>query len=233
MTAAEISVIVPVLRDAAAARRLLSQLERTDAIETIVVDGDRDAELDAIVAARTGARLLRTMPGRAHQMNAGAAAATAAWLLFLHADSTVPAGWREAIVNRSRNDAVGGWFTFGLDDAAWQARVIERLVAWRIRLFRLPYGDQGLFVRRDVFAALGGFRPLPLMEDVEFARRLVKAGPVIALPHTLLTSSRRWRGDGWLRRSVMNVALVTMYFAGVSPARLARWYGGRGSRLGP
>lgn len=222
--AVEISVIVPVLRDTGHARRLLSQIEQADAIETLIVDGDRDAELEALVAVRPRTRLLRTEPGRAHQMNAGAAAAAGTWLLFLHADSTLPSGWRQAIVERAPNEAAAGWFTFGLDDSAWQARVIERLVAWRVRLFRLPYGDQGFFVRRDTFAALGGFRPLPLMEDVEFARRLVKAGPVIELPQTLHTSSRRWRRDGWLRRSVMNVVLVALYFAGVAPGRLEKWY---------
>ncbi|HEY6360144.1 MAG TPA: hypothetical protein VIX63_03530, partial [Vicinamibacterales bacterium] len=121
-------------------------------------------------------------------------------------------------------DAVGGWFRFALDDAAWQARVIERGVAWRVRLFGLPYGDQGLFVRRDTFRTLGGFRELPLMEDVEFVRRLGRAGRPFELPLPLVTSSRRWRRDGWWRRSARNLAILACYLAGVSPARLARWY---------
>lgn len=156
-------------------------------------------------------------------MNAGAAVATGEWLLFLHADSRLPQGWIEHL-RRAPVDANGGWFRFALDDPAWQARVIERGVRWRVRLFQLPYGDQGLFVRSGVFAALGGFRELPLLEDVEFVRRLGRTGSAFELPLPLLTSSRRWRRDGWFRRSARNLTIVSCYFAGVSPERLARWY---------
>jgi len=156
-------------------------------------------------------------------MNAGAAAAAGTWLLFLHADSILPAGWFEAIAQLD-DDVAGGWFRFALDDAAWQARVIERLTAWRVKSLRLPYGDQGIFVRREVFVELGGFPDFPLMEDVAFVRRLVRAGPVVEVPLAIRTSARRWRRDGWFRRSTKNLALVGLYFLGVAPERLARWY---------
>jgi GT2 family glycosyltransferase len=122
---------------------------------------------------------------------------------------------------------IGGWFRFALDDPAWQARLIERGVALRVRLLRLPYGDQGLFVRRDVFMTLGGFREWPLLEDVEFVRRLVRAGPTHEVRLPLITSARRWRQDGWFRRSARNLAIISCYFAGMAPARLARWYSRR------
>jgi len=160
---------------------------------------------------------------RGTQMNAGASRATGDWLLFLHADSRLPDGW-DARIRTAPAEAVGGWFRFALDDDAWQARVIERGVAWRVRLLRLPYGDQGLFVRRGVFERLGGFQPLPLLEDVDFMRRLKREGPLFEVPLPLRTSSRRWRHDGWLRRSLGNLAIISGYFAGVPPARLARWY---------
>jgi hypothetical protein len=102
--------------------------------------------------------------------------------------------------------------------------MIERLTAWRVRWLRLPYGDQGMFARRQVFAALGGFPDFPLMEDVSFIRRLGRAGPVVELPLPIQTSARRWRRDGWFRRSTKNLALVGLYFLGVAPERLARWY---------
>ena len=167
------------------------------------------------------------------------------WLLFLHADSQLPSDWLNVFqagtqqredpteANPESNpearipkpeDVVGGWFRFALDDAAWQARLIERAVAWRVRLFRLPYGDQGLFVRRRTFAALGGYRDIPLMEDVEFVGRLLDQGPVVELPRTITTSARRWRRDGWFRRSARNMTLLSLYFCGVPPRLLARWY---------
>ena len=156
-------------------------------------------------------------------MNVGAEGALGEWLLFLHADSVLPAGWLVAF--RGLDTVVaGGWFRFALDDPAWQARVIERLVAWRVTYLRLPYGDQGLFVRRSLFRSLGRFPEWPLLEDVAFARRLVHGGSVMELPVAIRTSSRRWRRDGWIRRSTMNLAIVTLYFVGVSPTRLARWY---------
>lgn len=218
-----VSVVIPVLIDADAASALLATLRPGPGMEVIVVDGAADARLAGIVAAHPPARLLRTAPGRGRQMNAGAAAAAGTWLLFLHADSILPAGWFEAIAQLD-DDVAGGWFRFALDDAAWQARVIERLTAWRVKSLRLPYGDQGIFVRREVFVELGGFPDFPLMEDVSFVRRLVRAGPVVEVPLAIRTSARRWRRDGWFRRSTKNLALVGLYFLGVAPERLARWY---------
>lgn len=218
-----VTLVIPVLFDADATSALLSSIPSDSDLEIIVVDGGVDPRLDAIVAGRQGAILQCSGRGRARQMNAGAASATGDWLLFLHADSTLPAGWQAAIAALP-DDVVGGWFQFALDDAAWQARVIERLTAWRVRHLHLPYGDQGMFVRRHVFEALEGFPDLPLMEDVAFVRRLVRAGHVVEIPLPLRTSARRWRRDGWFRRSTKNLLLVTLYFAGIAPERLARWY---------
>lgn len=219
-----LTVVIPVLADADAAERLTAQIGADPAVEVIIVDGGHDERLASIAGARAQTRLIQTAPGRARQMNAGARIANGEWLLFLHADSSLPIGWQSALSSVDSH-AIGGWFRFALDDAAWQARVIERLVAWRVRRLRLPYGDQGLFVRRDAFQSLGGFREQPLLEDVEFVRRLVAAGPVAEVPLPLTTSARRWRHDGWLRRSARNTAIVSLYFAGVAPETLARWYG--------
>ena len=229
-----VSVIVPVLADTAAAEHLLAQLPPDPRLEIVVVDGSRDERLDDLARGRDDVRVVRTRPGRAVQMNAGAQAARGAWLLFLHADSTLPSGWLDvferAVNPVSRGDGVpelpgrGGWFQFALDHPSWQARAIELGVRLRIRLWHLPYGDQGLFASRGAFDALGGYREMPLMEDVDFVRRLTAREPVIELPLTLGTSARRWERDGWFRRSVGNGVLVVLYFLGVSPARLARWY---------
>jgi rSAM/selenodomain-associated transferase 2 len=218
-----VTIVIPVLFDAEAASALLASLPASQDLEIVVVDGAVDLRLESIVARHGASVLLRAAPRRARQMNAGAAAATGEWLLFLHADSTLPPGWRAAIAGLD-DEVIGGWFRFALDDSAWQARVIERLTAWRVTHLRLPYGDQGLFVRRRVFAELGGFLELPLMEDVDFVRRLARAGRVVELPLPLVTSARRWRREGWFRRSTKNLLLVSLYFLGVKAERLARWY---------
>lgn len=220
-----VSIVAPVLADTDAAAQLLAQIPPTPEIELIVVDGGHDQLLERLVIARPHARFLRTGPGRAHQMSVGAAVASGEWLLFLHADSRLPAGWRDAM-EAIQPHVIGGWFRFALDDPAWQARMIERLVAWRVRRLRLPYGDQGLFVRRDMFRRLGGFREMPFLEDVEFVRRLVRSGPVVEVTLPLHTSARHWRREGWFRRSARNLAIVSLYLAGVSPVRLSRWYRG-------
>ena len=219
-----LTVVIPVLRDTGAAKGLLASLPVTPEVEVIVVDGEQDEELDKYVRTRPGVRLYRTTAGRGHQMNVGAAAASGEWLLFLHADSKLPPDWLAAF-QALGDHLIGGWFRFALDDAAWQARILERLVSWRVRLLQLPYGDQGLFVRRRYFEQMCGYRELPLFEDVEFVRRLARrVDEVVELPLALRTSSRRWRRDGWIRRSARNFALVTMYFAGVSPVWLERRY---------
>ena len=218
-----VTIVIPVLSDTDATAELLAQIAPTLDVDVIVVDGGDDDRLERLVTAHPRATLRRTTPGRAHQMNSGAAGAAGEWLLFLHADSRLPRGWLPLLAELG-GDIEGGWFRFALNDPAWQARVIERLVAWRVRRMRLPYGDQGLFVRRRVFQALGGFAELPFLEDVEFVRRLARTGRVVELPLALLTSSRRWRRDGWFRRSARNVAIVALYLAGVPPRRLARWY---------
>lgn len=218
-----IAVVVPVLDDFDALRALLADIPDDGSVELIVADGGGDERLPGLLAARRHARLVVSPPGRGTQMNAGAVRATAPLLLFLHADSRLPPGWLAAL-RQMPGEVDGGWFRFSLDDSAWQARLIERLVGWRVRLFHLPYGDQGIFVRTPIFERLGGFQPWPLMEDVDFVRRLVARGRVVELPLAVTTSARRWRRDGWFRRSARNVALLSLFVAGVRPARLARWY---------
>src|SRR5262245_16690441 len=126
-----VTVVIPVLWDTEAAKGLLAAMPVTPEVEIIVVDGDDDEELDLYVRTRPNARLVRTTAGRGHQMNAGAAAGSGEWLLFLHADSQLPTDWLPAFRTLGGR-VVGGWFRFALDDDAWQARVLERLVSWRV-----------------------------------------------------------------------------------------------------
>jgi len=223
-----VSVVVPLLGDRGHASRLLRQVPVDPRVEVIVAEAGEEPvhpdDLAGLSSGRDDVTLIHAVRGRARQMNAGAALARGEWLLFLHADSVLPDGWLEAFAAVASPSVAGGWFRFALDDAAWQARAIERGVALRVRLFRLPYGDQGIFVSRRAWTALGGFRDMPLMEDVDLVRRLVRLGPVVEVPHAIVTSARRWRRDGWLRRSARNVTLLALYFSGVPAERLARWY---------
>ncbi len=155
-------------------------------------------------------------------MNAAAAAATGDWIVFLHADTRLPAGWRDAVAAAETQSRAAGCFRFALDAPGLAARAIAAGVRMRVAVFGLPYGDQALFVRRDVFGALGGYTVLPIMEDVDLVRRLKSHGGIMRSPLPAVTSARRWQRDGWLRRTMLNVVLIGLFYAGVKPSVLAR-----------
>lgn len=225
------SIIIPVWRDAAVLEEALEGLPPGPDAEVIVapVLGD-EGELERLRATRPDLRWTPGPRGRAVQMNAGAAAARGRWLLFLHADSRLPANWIDVLRAADREGAVGGSFRFALEGAGWQPRVMERAVRLRVRLLGLPYGDQALFARRDVFEALGGYRDLPLMEDVDLVRRLKTTGRLHHSTEPVVTSARRWHREGWPTRSFSNIRLATRFFLGASPARLAQRYFHRHAR---
>lgn len=232
-----VSIVVPVLRDAPELERLLDALAGQGAAgvagsdpssELIVANGDgADPDVAALRRRFPGVRWTASDPGRGRQLNAGARLASGEWLLFLHADTCPEPGWRAGIARAAQDPrVVGGALRFTLRSNARAARFVERGVAWRVRWMGLPYGDQGIFVRRAVFEQVGGCRPLPLMEDVDLVRRLRRRGRMVHLRTPILVSPRRWDRDGWLRRTASNLLLLVLYCAGVSPDRLARFYYG-------
>ena len=192
--------------------------------EIVVVDGgSRDDS--ALLARQAGARVIKAPRGRGTQLAVGAKAASGDWLLFLHADCRPRPGWDDAVrafIAASPDKA--GYFDLVLDDPATAARRLERLVAWRCRVLALPYGDQGLLIRRSLYAAVGGYAALPLMEDVDLVRRLGRAR-LARIGATMLASPRRYRSGGYVRRPLRNLACLSLYFAGVKPQRIARLYG--------
>lgn len=216
-----ISVVIPTLNAAADLPACLERMR--DADEIIVVDGG-SSDATVTIAERAGARLIVSPKGRGLQLGTGAQAARGDWLLFLHADTLLGHSWLEAVAaHLAARPHKAACFRFRLADRAWQARGIERAVAARVALIGLPYGDQGLLVSRRLYDAVGGFRPLPLMEDVDLVRRIGRDRLSI-LPEIALTSAERWRRDGWLRRSARNLFCIGLYRLGVSPDRLARFY---------
>ena len=197
--------------------------------EAILVDGGSTDETCA-VADSAGTRLIRTKRGRGTQLRAGAAAARGDWLLFLHADTVLEPGWAEEAeafmerVAKGRRAPAAAAFRFALDDDGTLPRMLESLVALRCFLFALPYGDQGLLISRRLYGELGGFRPIPLMEDVDLVRRL-KRRQLVMLQSRAVTSGIRYRSEGYLARSLRNLSFMLLYFLRVPTRVLARLYG--------
>lgn len=221
-----VSIVIPVRGDPAPLERLLGEVPPQPEVQLIVTaTGERDERWEAVEARRPDVTWCWGRPGRGPQQNRGAEAAAGRWLWFVHADSRVPAGFVETFRALDRDpDARWGAFRFALDSRAWQARLWERGVALRVWLFDLPYGDQGIFVNREVFAQTGGFAPIPLMEDVELVSRLKRIARGRHLTEHLPTSAARWERDGWWRRSLGNLRLLALYYVGVAPDELARRY---------
>lgn len=220
-----LAIIIPTLNAAGVLPALLEALRALPGAEVIVADGG-SSDVTASIARGHGASVVESPRGRGVQLAAGAAAAQGAWLLFLHADSR-PDAAAFAAVRAHIADAAragrAGYFRFALDDPSAAARRLERAVAWRCRWLALPYGDQGLLIPRALYDAVGGFKPLPLMEDVDFVRRLGRAR-LVALDAALPTGAARFRRDGWRRRSARNLMLLALWFAGVPPRWLAKLY---------
>jgi rSAM/selenodomain-associated transferase 2 len=216
------SVIIPVYRDAHALERTLASTDFSGA-ELIVSITPGDDSPSTLRQSRKDILWVDAPRGRALQMNVGAAFARGHWLVFLHADTHLPAGWTATIAAASADQrVVAGCFRFALDSPSLFARVIELGVRVRVALLRLPYGDQAIFVRRDVFEAMGGYAQLEIMEDVDLVRRLRRRGRFVRSLKPALTSARRWERDGWVRRSLRHLLLIALYFCGVPPARLIR-----------
>lgn len=194
------------------------------AFSTTICDGGSRDDTVAI-ARRAGAAVVTSAAGRGGQLATGAAAGRAPWILFLHADTRLQSGAGNVIARFVQSvDGKAGYFRLRFDADEAGARRVERLAAWRCRSFGLPYGDQGLLIWRPHYERLGGFRPLPLMEDVDLVRRIGRDN-LVPLDADAVTSAARYRRDGWLLRPLRNLTCLTLYFAGVPPLTLRRLYG--------
>jgi rSAM/selenodomain-associated transferase 2 len=218
-----IGIVVPVYNEAAILVPALERLRELAREELVVVVDGGSADGSAGIAAKFFPVVRSPGPNRGAQLNAGAARVAADVLVFLHADTALPQGFQAAIREALEDPrVVGGCFQLSFDDAhpvlgfyAWFSR-------FRGRFFH--YGDQGFFVRREVFERMGGYRPLPFLEDVDFLRRLKRVGRFRVARLPVVTSARRFRQRGVVRQEVLNLGLTALFELGVPPERLARFY---------
>ncbi len=225
--AVTISIVIPVLHEASL-NRLIEHVRGLPAgrsPEIIIVDGDPSGS--TIRTIRQGGVIASvSAAGRAPQMNRGASLASGDVLLFLHADTFLPRN-AFALISACLEDGrlAGGAFGLGVASDRMIFRITEKYVALRTRITRVPFGDQAIFLRRAYFERIGGYRNIPLMEDVELMSRVKKRGDSICIiPEKVMTSARRWEKDGVVRGTLRNWTLQALYCAGVAPERLAKYY---------
>lgn len=216
-----VSVVIPTLNEERYIANTLQFLSTSLHVELIVVDGgSRDKTLE--IARHFTEYVFLTHAGRAHQMNFGARHATGDVILFLHADTLLLPGAIEMVRYQMRRvNVAGGAFDLRLDSEHAIVRWIARLASFRSRCSRVPYGDQGIFVRRRIFHRLGGFKPIPVMEDIDFGRRLRQMGKVVFISEGLISSARHWDENGAFKTTVVHLSMRAMYLLGVSPHRIA------------
>jgi rSAM/selenodomain-associated transferase 2 len=224
--ATSITVVIPTLNEATFVGMAIASVAG-EASEVIVVDGG-STDTTTREAAAAGARILAAPRGRGAQLDMGAREARGEWLVFLHADTWLDRGWSGALRGLD-SVVVGGAFRFSLDSPRARYRIVEAGVRLRCATLGLPFGDQALFVRRQIFALAGGFGRAPILEDVDFVRRLRRHGRLAFPAAPALTSARRWEERGFLRTTLLNWLVLGLDAAGWPRERLAQLYGVRGS----
>lgn len=224
MTPADIAVVIPTLREAAGIAATIGSAR--EAGQIIVVDGGSTDATIAIAAAIPGVRVLREQPGRGKQLATGAESTDLPILLFLHADCQLGAGALDQVARHLTDHPERGWGAMRqrIDSTKRKYRLWEWGNAWRVRYRGLPFGDQAIFVRRDWYHQVGGFEPIPLMEDLRLSQRLRRLAAPSLLAGPVLVSDRRWRRTGLLRQTGINWSLQLGHAVGVSPTTLARLY---------
>jgi uncharacterized protein len=219
-----VSVVIPALNEAAHIAATIEGARKGFPHELLVVDGG-SSDATCAVAQKSGATVIHSKPGRARQMNGGAAQATGNVLLFLHADTLLPDNWTHvARETLGQPGVVAGSFAFRIAEPFTGRWLVEWTTNLRSRWLQNPYGDQAQFMRRSVFEELGGFADLPIMEDFELNQRLRRRGRVATSTEAAITSGRRWKKLGIIRTTLMNKMVIAGFHLGVRPHKLARFY---------
>jgi rSAM/selenodomain-associated transferase 2 len=219
------SIIIPVLNEESIIEDSLSKFVGNSMVEVIVVDGGSTDKTVNLVSDMGFIVIKSPVSGRANQMNFGVKFAQGDVLLFLHADSNLPESYHDLILNiLAQADVIAGAFELGIDGEDIKFRVIEWLVNWRSHLFSLPYGDQGIFLKKTIFQELGGFPDLPIMEDFEFIRQVKKRGKIAIISAKIITSARRWQKIGIIKTTLINQLIIIGYFLKIPPQKLQKFY---------
>ena len=220
----KLSVIIPVLNEGKTIAQTLQRLQET-AVEIIIVDGGSTDQTVEIVQNMGIKTILSPEAGRSIQMNTGAKYATGNILLFLHADTQLPHNYLRYIEEiLEKPNTIAGAFPLKIESRHPLLMVIEKGVNARSRFLEMPYGDQGIFLKKDTFESIGGFPPLPIMEDFQLMLNLKKQGKIRLAEAPVITSARRWEKLGVIKTTLINQKVILGYFLGVSPERLRQWY---------
>lgn len=220
-----ISVILPSLNEGENILETLRAAYSKKGVELLLADGG-STDNTVLLAGSTGAKIVISSPGRARQMNAGAAKAKGDILLFLHADTLLPQGFEEQVRRTlSKPKVAAGAFSLRfLGERGFLLRIVECAANWRARFLQMPFGDQAIFLKRQTFEEIGGYPDIPIMEDVEIVRRLKQKGRIMILPSFVRSSPRRYQRDGTLKRILINKVVFFGYFLRVPPDRLFSCY---------
>lgn len=222
MTPADICVVIPVLNEAAGIGLAIESVD--GAGQVIVVDGgSRDDTVD-VVLRHSRVTLIQTAAGRGHQLAVGAERCTASIMLFLHGDCRLERGALESVAAAIAGGRDWGAMTQTIEAAGMRYRLLEAGNAWRVRWQGKPFGDQAVFVKSDLYRQLGGFEPVPLMEDVRLARRLRRESRPVLVRPGVIVSARRWQRRGVVAQTARNWLIQLLHGLGVSPERLAKMY---------
>jgi len=230
------SIIIPVLNESGIINAQLNRLHSLttkEPYEIIVVDGDPRADTLQALRNKTNIVCLTSPPGRANQMNLGAKNAQGEILIFLHADTELPPNvFHQTSLILKQDRYIGGAFDLGIKSDKLMLKLIAKVASCRSRLTRIPYGDQAIFIKKDYFLNLGGYKDIPLMEDVELMHRIKKSGgKIFIFSERVFTSPRRWEKEGVIYCTLRNWLFLTLYHLGISPTKLAKYYPPGGSSV--